>query len=495
MRLRPKVVLALVEALPQRMQAPANLACLIHEAAGNNAERDDQATLYCKLCSVLRKDKSVSNGEKWTAKRVTSQNSVCSVCWKRCNDGLIVVAAAAKATEDDKPASSSSRGDGADSVTENRIAAGIDALWSHGESKLKLQKVEIESLLEQAKKQDGPIIIMQQPGDVLYAPPGWGHFVLTLGGEVHPKFPDIQAAVTIVQWFTPPEARPLSIMQLVSAEHEHREAQLREYSTGRITNVELLQKLQSNMFNFAQEQGYEPRLVPRNPCRPALVAHGLDQLLEKMPQDRKTGTVGLHQLPSMQDLVGLLGKKELKDGTTLDVRFAYHDGQWKRVEELETTLKRKGIEQLQRDAITLGIRTDTTAHGETKKESKRIKLDNLTDAVVSKFDRTGSADTLFELLLGKVAFAANQKWTEEVVNPVADEHEKNESEPRGDTKRELNNTAVFSAFQDGNVTHKHAHIQGALNGLLSKGEKLWILWPPGKYAESFEDPRVRRWRQ
>ena len=62
------------------MQAPANLACLIHEAAGNNAERDDQATLYCKLCSVLRKDKSVSNGEKWTAKRVTSPNSVWYLC-------------------------------------------------------------------------------------------------------------------------------------------------------------------------------------------------------------------------------------------------------------------------------------------------------------------------------------------------------------------------------------------------------------------------------
>ena len=170
-------------------------------------------------------------------------------------------------------------------------------------------------------------------------------------------------------------------MQLVSAKGKHREAQLSDdQSTGAIIDPKLLLDLHERMIDFAETQHDEPPMIPSNPCKPALVAHGLDKVLEAMPYDRKTS---LHNkpMPSMEQVVGLLDEEELAGGDTLDVRFKY-DAQ----EEIF----------------------------EKWNEGEDRRKDDVSDA----------ADNLFRLLLGRKAFEANQDWTNNVMYPVANEHEK-----------------------------------------------------------------------
>ena len=58
--------------------------------------------------------------------------------------------------------------------------------------------------------------------------------------------------------------------------------------------------------------------------------------------------------------------------------------------------------------------------------------------------------------------------------------------------RMLNTGAAFSVMPLHNVTLKHSHHQGAINALLSDGEKLWVLWPPGVGAPAWTSPRNAR---
>ena len=60
--------------------------------------------------------------------------------------------------------------------------------------------------------------------------------------------------------------------------------------------------------------------------------------------------------------------------------------------------------------------------------------------------------------------------------------------------RLLNTGAAFSVMPLHNVTLKHSHHQGAINALLSDGEKLWVLWPPGVRAPAWTKPRNTRRR-
>jgi hypothetical protein len=58
-----------------------------------------------------------------------------------------------------------------------------------------------------------PVIILQQRGDVLIAPPGWGHWVLTLRGQT---VGNRVGAVSVVAWHTNARSRGSALLQLIS---------------------------------------------------------------------------------------------------------------------------------------------------------------------------------------------------------------------------------------------------------------------------------------
>lgn len=342
-----------------------------------------------------------------------------------------------------------------------------------------------------------PVIILQEPGDVLIAPPGWGHWVLTLRGQT---VGDRVGAVSAVAWHTNAMSRGSALAQLISA----RGRELREGQMYSVTPDDIdIPDLEKRFASFNSWLGRRVAGPPATECTtPSLAAVGLHTMLGQLPDGRRSaGFRTDHRPPPVPDLIASLSDKEFYGAAGLDVRIERKDGQWVPVETDDDTTVAPANHVLQ---FLLGESTVAEQSRFT-----RCDLSSLTSVAVPSVVYDLAFHFLFHsYVINPVADAAERQMVKR--EAVSDYHAAVQSRPqkrrKGTAEQEkvaaneeqvkavkaaqaecklLNTGAAFSVMPLHNVTAKHAHHQGAINVLLSGGAKIWVLWPPGVLAPTW----------
>jgi hypothetical protein len=201
------------------------------------------------------------------------------------------------------------------------------------------------------------------------------------------------------------------------------------------------------------------------------------------------------------DLIASVSVADWNAGEGLDVRLERQDETWVQSETFDDTTTRPANHVLH---FLLGTATEAEQSHFT-----RCDLSSLTFVVVPSVVYDLAFHFLFHShVINPVADAAERLMTKrEAVNGydarsakmpkgTAEEETKAKAEVVQAVQEQcklLNFDATFSVMPLHNVTPKHSHHQGAINALLSAGEKLWVLWPPGVGAPAWTSPRNARW--
>jgi hypothetical protein len=302
-------------------------------------------------------------------------------------------------------------------LTEDQVAELVKGLG--------LEPTTTQKLFEQIRNGDA-VACMQSAGDVVYLPPGWGHWVYTV--EVGFKHQGGDWALSLVDWHTPVDdggaARAAVLRTLATARTlEHTEAQVGYFKPGqeRITRgpagtgcwepAGLSGEAIAGLFGVPWHPSKKMRPEPREPVRGDTLA---PRLLATIDVDGVDAPYGHISPGSWTDLVGTISNDDIRRDNTLDV--------------------------------------------------------NSDSEVAVQF---------FEQLVGSHSVKEQDRWHVQAAIPAVEFELSKIKEAQAEVDLvKLNTSVATSVYKKGHVTLKHAHALGVINILL-RGVKLWILWKPG----------------
>ena len=218
-----------------------------------------------------------------------------------------------------------------------------------------------------------PVIILQKPGDVLIAPPGWGHWVVTLRGQrvvSENGCEDREGAVSVVAWYTNARSRGSALTQLTSATGR----ELREGQMDSLTPEDIdIANLENRFASFNSWIDRRP-VVPSatESTAPSLVAVGLSTVLDHLPDGRKSaGFLTKLSPPTVAEIIASVSETDWRKGDSLDVRLALQDETWVKSETFDDTTARPANHVLQ---FLLGTATEVEQNRFTRCDLRSLRL-------------------------------------------------------------------------------------------------------------------------